>query len=94
MINMSNFWKALKAGLKATTAEFKPGNYKIEGKTVQCPHCGNDKFAEGSGQLNSAGMTFLNLDWANKSASTLACSKCGRIEWFLQKPIRIKNFST
>jgi hypothetical protein len=31
-------------------------------------------------------MTFLNLDWANRSAATLTCTACGRIEWFLADP--------
>jgi hypothetical protein len=43
----------------------------------------------GPAQLNTAGMTLLNLDWANRSATILACERCGRIEWFLQPPDRI-----
>jgi hypothetical protein len=35
---------------------------------------------------NTAGLTFLNLDWANRSAATLTCTACGRIEWFLADP--------
>jgi hypothetical protein len=31
-------------------------------------------------------MTFLNLDWANRTAATLTCTSCGRIEWFLADP--------
>jgi hypothetical protein len=37
-------------------------------------------------QLNTAGLSFFNLDWANRSAATLTCAMCGRIEWFLADP--------
>ena len=36
--------------------------------------------------LGAFGLTFLNLDWANRSAATLACVGCGRLEWFLADP--------
>lgn len=60
--------------------------YTVAAKPVNCLHCGSDRFVEGRAQLNSAGMTFLNLDWANRSAATLTCTACGRIEWFLADP--------
>jgi hypothetical protein len=41
---------------------------------------------EGRAQLNTAGLTFFNLDWANRSAATLTCTSCGRIEWYLTDP--------
>jgi hypothetical protein len=45
-----------------------------------------ERFIEGRVQLNTAGLTFLNLDWANRPAATLACVDCGRLEWFLADP--------
>ena len=36
--------------------------------------------------LNTAGLTFMNLDWANRRAATLTCTACGHIEWFLSDP--------
>jgi len=62
--------------------------FTVAGRRVACPHCGNDRFALGEAQLNTAGMSFIGLDWANRSASTLACSECGHVAWFLQKPQR------
>lgn len=67
----------------------EPLRYSVAGKIVKCPHCGEDDFESGSAQLNTAGMTFLNLDWANRSAHTLTCVNCSRVEWFLQKPERV-----
>ena len=64
-------------------------HYRIADKLVVCPHCGGKDFDHGTAQLNTAGMTFLNLDWANRSAHTLTCVNCSRIEWFLQKPERV-----
>jgi len=86
---LSNFWKALKRAARATVDSLGPGQYTVEAKKVTCPHCGHQEFAEGSAQLNTTGMTFIGLDWANKSAYTLLCSKCGHIEWFMQKPERL-----
>lgn len=83
---MSTFWKVLHIGAKATISEFEPGNFQVDNKKIECPHCGNDKFARSSAQLNSTGMTFVGLDWADRSATTLACTQCGRIEWFLRRP--------
>ncbi|HEV8449509.1 MAG TPA: hypothetical protein VGQ44_21990 [Gemmatimonadaceae bacterium] len=41
---------------------------------------------QGRAQSNTAGMTFLKLDWPNRSAATATCTGCGRIEWFLADP--------
>ena len=60
--------------------------FVVAGKAVSCAHCAHDRFVEGRALLNTAGMSFLNLDWANRSAATLTCTACGRIEWFLADP--------
>jgi hypothetical protein len=54
--------------------------FTVAGKPVTCAHCAGDRFVEGRAQLNTAGMTFLDLDWGGRSAATLACTACGRIE--------------
>jgi len=86
---MGNVLKAIKAGAKGFASAMGPGPHAADGKNISCPHCGRGEFAEGSAQLNTAGMSFLNLDWANKSATTLACTRCGRIQWFIKKPERL-----
>ena len=58
----------------------------MAGKPVGCSHCAYDRFVEGRAQLNTAGMTFFDLEWASRSAATLACTRCGHIEWFLEDP--------
>ena len=56
--------------------------YNIAGRELACTHCGGNTFRHDRRQLNSAGMTFLELDWANKSADIFVCTTCGHIEWF------------
>jgi|SRR5215469_2611177 len=59
---------------------------QIFGQSLSCTVCGNRTFRERSSLLNTAGMTFFKLDWANKSATNFICSKCGYVFWFLQQP--------
>ena len=67
------------------------GMYQNLGKKIVCPNCGNDKFEKRDVLLNTAGMSFLGLDWANRSAAALICTNCTRIEWYLNQPTLIFN---
>lgn len=58
-------------------------SYEIKGRPVTCSHCGEHEFEQGDAQLNTAGLTFLGLDWANRSACIFICKNCGHIEWFV-----------
>jgi len=53
------------------------------GATLVCQVCGCDQFFPRKGQLNTAVMTFLNLDWTNPTADCLVCGRCGYVHWFL-----------
>jgi len=64
--------------------------YSAAGQVIVCPHCRNDRFDRGEAQLNTAGMTFLELDWANRSATILHCTKCGHIVWFSSEVTEVK----
>ena len=57
--------------------------YEFAGRQVACAHCGGTAFDERSAHLNTMGLTFLDLDWANRSATVLVCQNCGHLEWFL-----------
>ncbi len=81
-------WEGLKRASKAMTEGDPPARYSAGGKQIICEHCGHEEFDEGSALLNTAGMSFVNLDWANKSATTLMCDACGRIHWYGVKPDR------
>jgi len=83
---MSDFFRSLARGIQSMGDEPEGERYAVAGKFVACTHCQRDRFVEGSALLNTAGMSFMNLDWANRAAATLTCTNCGRIEWFLSDP--------
>ncbi|MCL2883310.1 MAG: DNA-binding protein [Coriobacteriia bacterium] len=65
----------------------EPGDeFVVQGTKVSCPHCGSTHFDKRNAQLNTAGLTFLGLDWTNTTASVLVCASCGRLEWFIKEP--------
>ena len=82
---MGRFWDALKVGVESLT-DRGPHAYVVAGRPVRCSHCDHEKFVPGRALLNTAGRTFLKLDWADPSASILVCAECGHIEWFAQAP--------
>lgn len=60
--------------------------FEAGGTPILCPHCGNDRFSGREILLNTRGLTFLKLDWLNRSATALACAKCGHIQLFTVPP--------
>ncbi|MDQ0192832.1 putative nucleic-acid-binding Zn-ribbon protein [Paenibacillus wynnii] len=56
--------------------------YQAYGINVTYTHCQYDKFEHGYAQLNTALLSFLNLDFANRSANILTCHRCGYVQWF------------
>ena len=62
---MGNFFKAVQAGLKGMPEGPDGERFVVAGLPVRYAHCRHDKFVEGRAQLNTAGMSFLGLDWAN-----------------------------
>ncbi|MDO4581847.1 MAG: hypothetical protein Q4B96_04615 [Bacillota bacterium] len=60
----------------------RPQPVSFRDRELVCPVCGNTLFFERSTQLNTTGMTFLGLDWANASAHNYFCSDCGYMFWF------------
>ncbi|MEQ5873615.1 hypothetical protein J3455_03395 [Pseudoalteromonas sp. NFXS39] len=81
-----SFISKLGKGLKGAMSAVKSDEYQVNNVKAKCIHCGHHHFELGHAQLNTAGMTFLNLDWANDSASLFSCKKCGFIMWFAVEP--------
>lgn len=54
----------------------------LNGKELVCHHCNHDTFYVSRAQLNTAAMTFLGIDFLNRTASTFICAECGFIHWF------------
>ncbi|OIJ14344.1 hypothetical protein BKP37_08330 [Anaerobacillus alkalilacustris] len=72
----------LKLFAKNIKVAMGPGHYHVNGINITCVHCQNDKFEHGKAQLNTAMLSFLNLDFANRSANILTCDRCGFVHWF------------
>jgi len=58
------------------------GTHSVNGIQIRCHICENEHLDKRKVQLNTKGMTFFGLDWANKSADVLTCQECGYLHWF------------
>lgn len=63
----------------------RPENITVKGKQLKCRFCENTTFHKRKAQLNTATLSFLDLDWANKTATCYVCSNCTHIDWFLEE---------
>lgn len=54
----------------------------IAGNKLVCPVCGSEHFIHRRTLLNTAGATFMKLDWANLNADNYYCANCGYMFWF------------
>lgn len=52
-------------------------------KNVACPVCGHTRFWTRRSLMNTPGLTFFDLDWANRTARNLVWEDCGHVLWFL-----------
>lgn len=60
-------------------------HYVKKGLKLECVICKKSQFWTRQTLMNTAGMSFMNLDWANKSATNYVCNNCGYVHWFLEK---------
>lgn len=58
---------------------------------VACGFCEHDLFHDREIQLNTAGLTFMGLDWANRSSVGLICTQCGYIMEFVGGNISVAD---
>ena len=65
--------------------ELTVSSHNINGKDLQCPHCEHNRFWTRATLMNTPGITFLGLEWANKKATNYVCDRCGYVVWFLAK---------
>ncbi|PLX19919.1 MAG: hypothetical protein C0599_10025 [Salinivirgaceae bacterium] len=59
-------------------------NVSIEGNKLICPICTGKQFWTRKTLMNTTGMSFFNLDWANKKATNYICTHCGYVYWFMK----------
>lgn len=63
------------------------GPRRVDGYDLSCPICGNSNFRKRQTLLNTPGLTFLGVEWANKKADNYVCDSCGHILWFLRERV-------
>ena len=63
----------------------EPQQVNVKGRKLICTVCGHDVFNPRKAQLNTKAASFMNLDWANKSAYCYICDNCSHIEWFMEE---------
>lgn len=68
--------------------EKEPATFHAHGRDIQCPHCGGETFSLRHILMNTPGLTFLGLDWANRTAYALVCTACSCVQWFTRQPER------
>lgn len=49
----------------------------------RCVWCGGTSFSQRNLMLNTRGLSFLDMEWANRNADCRICDSCGYIHWFL-----------
>jgi predicted nucleic-acid-binding Zn-ribbon protein len=84
-----SIWNGFRRGAKAILQGEGACSFAAGGRKIRCPHCESEGFFAKRVLLNTYGMTLLNLDWANKEATTLTCDRCGMIQWFGVAPERV-----
>jgi len=57
----------------------------IDGHSLLCPVCGQDKFWQRKTALLTPAAAFLNFNWGSKVATNYICDQCGYIYWFLRE---------
>ena len=55
---------------------------RVAGRPLQCLVCAGTEFSYREIKLNTSGMSFMNLDWANKSGTGVICDGCGFVHTF------------
>jgi predicted nucleic-acid-binding Zn-ribbon protein len=56
-----------------------------------CHHCGGTEFTQRRAQLNTAVLTFFDLDWLNATADVFVCDRCGYLHWFLNPKLLLAD---
>ncbi len=56
----------------------------VAGHPLRCPVCGHDQFWKRRTLMNTPGLTFFGVEWANRQAENYVCERCGHVLWFLR----------
>ena len=48
----------------------------VAGKELRCTYCGGKEFEARRAVMDTRGMTFFGLSWANRGATEYVCGSC------------------
>lgn len=71
----------------------KPVTAMVGDRPVLCLICGAEQFWDRAVQLNTSGLEFLGVEWANASATGLICTECGYVHEFAGNAIQLYKTS-
>ncbi|THC52278.1 hypothetical protein [Streptomyces sp. A1499] len=72
----------------------KPVKAAIGAMWINCQVCGSERFRERDVKLNSFGMEFMKLAWADETATGLICWRCGYVHLFVNREIKLYRADT
>lgn len=58
------------------------GRAEVNGRPLTCLVCGHDTFRQRAIAMNTTGLSFLDLDWLNRTARAAICTECGFVHQF------------
>ncbi|MGW1030327.1 hypothetical protein ACWD4J_42940 [Streptomyces sp. NPDC002577] len=67
----------------------KPVRAAIGELWISCQVCRGDQFRERGVKLNSFGLEFMKVAWADEEATGLICWTCGYVHLFVNKNIQL-----
>jgi hypothetical protein len=72
-------------------AKREPRLITVHGRALRCLICEHGEFWDREVKLNSSGMEFFNVGWANQSALGLICARCGYVHEFAGDAVQLWN---
>lgn len=57
----------------------------VAGHQLVCPVCAHGRFWKRRTLMNTPGLTFFGMEWANRQAENYVCDRCGHVLWFLRE---------
>jgi hypothetical protein len=67
----------------------KPVRASLGDMWITCQVCGGDVFRDRDVKLNSTGMEFMKLGWADETATGLICWHCGFVHLFASREVQL-----
>ncbi len=67
----------------------QPNLVTVGRRAIYCLICGGQLFFDREVKMNTTGMEFFNLGWANQSALALICARCGYVHEFMGNNVEL-----